>query len=69
MTFEELRVYITQQSLRHQAAKESFKYEQIELDTFREILRFAIGEGFVTDANAVDKTLNGVNLNPEEEDD
>jgi hypothetical protein len=69
MTSEEVKAFIQQQSVLHRTADESFEYEQIELDTFRAILRFALAEGFIADDETVRKTLEGVNLDPVQEDD
>lgn len=55
----ELEEYIKAQTVAYAAAEEDFVYDVISLDTFREVLRFAIGEGFQADPKAIDRVLNG----------
>lgn len=69
MTFHDLSAYIKAQAVKFKAAEEGWDYDTIELDTFREILRFAIGAGFQADAKAMDRVLNGEDENSEDEED
>ena len=69
MNFSELQQYIGVQADAFKAAEEEWDYGTIELNTFREILRFAIIEGFQADAKAIDRVLNGEDEDSEDEED
>ena len=69
MTFYDLSACIKAQAVKFKAAEEGWDYDTIELSTFREILRFAISEGFQADAKAIDRVLNGEDENSEDEED
>lgn len=67
--FYELESYIKTQAVAHEAADETWEADIILLDTFREILRFAVSEGFQANAQAVNRVLNSENENLEDEED
>jgi hypothetical protein len=67
--FSEMRDFVTAQSAKFRMAEEGWHYDTIELNTFREILCFAISEGFQADAKAIDRVLNGEDENSEDEED
>lgn len=59
-SFEELEEYIKTQAIEHSAAEEEWEYDTIELETFREILIFAISEDFKVNNFNFDFIINGV---------
>lgn len=67
--FSEIRDFVTAQAAKFRMTEEGWDYDAIELNTFREILRFAISEGFQADAKAIDRVLNGEDENSEDEED
>lgn len=67
--FPELQEFVTAQAVKFKVAEEGWDYDTIELNTFREILHFAISEGFQTDAKAIDRVLNGEDEDSENEED
>lgn len=67
MKFEEIKDFIRAKAPLHQAADEAFIYEEIELDVFQKILRFAITEGFEADSATVKKVLEPYNSAQDEE--
>ena len=56
---DEVIAYIISQAVKHHAVEEEFQYGIIELDTFRMILRFALGEGFEIDKGIAEAVLDG----------
>ena len=69
MTFEELQAFVKEKSVAFRAADEGWHYDTIELNTFREILRFALSEGFQANAKAIDRVLNGEDEDSDDEED
>lgn len=67
--FLELQAFITAQAIEFKAAAAEWVSDIIELNTFREILHFAISEGFQADAKAIDRVLNGEDENSKAEED
>jgi hypothetical protein len=66
-SFSEMQILITYQAATFKSAEEECKSDTIELKTFREILRFALSEGFRADAKAIDRVLNGEDENSQDE--
>lgn len=58
-TLEELEKYIDSQAEEH--AKDDSLYELIEIDTYREIVRFYLKKGFYLDEIDFDVFLDGIN--------
>lgn len=67
MTFKEVQEYIRGLATRHHARDS--EYEELELAAFREILRFALAEGWSDDPEVINKTLFGVDYDEEAEED
>lgn len=67
--FSELQEFITAQAAKFNAAEEDWNCDIIELDTFREILHFAVSKGFKADAKVIYRVLNGEDEDSEDEED
>ena len=70
-SLHEFQEYFKTQAAAYEAADndDSFIYDNITLDTFREVLRFAISEGFEANPKAIDRVLNGEADDSEDEED
>lgn len=66
--FPELEQYVKAQAAAYRATDELWEADTIELDTFREILRFALSEGFQARAGAIERVLNGEDESAEYDD-
>lgn len=60
-TQKEVENYILQKAKEHEKAEDEWEYDDIEITSYREVIRFCLGKGFTLEKIDFDVFLNEIN--------